>query len=282
MNFGKLFRKNSGTICALTAVIGVFTTAYFSGKAAVRVDHEIDPDMDKKLKAKTYVKAYWKAAVSGIVTSGLIIASDRIHVRSEVALAGIAAMYKDNLKKINNKIEEKYGKEAVDDIYREIVSEEHDPGAIGMDLDKEASGKKLYFYEPISGQCIETTYQKVLEALLESNFRLQRDFIADFPVFIEWIGGEVTTDILTHVWDYEDEMQNYNASFCGGFTIDFTERVNQLIEYWVNSDKEMVPSDRITMDFLIPPVPEGEWDSKIGAKTYLYKEEKEKIELPWD
>ena len=278
-NIGRKFKKNSGSICAIGAVAGVIATAYFSGKAAVQVDHEIDPDMDKSLKAKTYLKAYWKTGIAGSATIGLIIASDRIHAGNELALAGAAMALKERIQKVNEKVTEKFGEEATDDIYREMVKEDENIGTLGMDLDAEARSKKLYFYEPISGQAIDTTYEKILEAMLESNLRLMRDYKTEFNVFLEWIGGEATSKTLTYVWDYDDELQNYNSSYLGGFVVDFIKDVNDQIEYWVKSDKPMTPEDRITMIFLLPPVPEGVWDPNAGVKR---PRSEEYVELPWE
>ena len=278
-NIERKLKKNSGTLCAVGACVGVVATAYFSGKAAVRVDHEVDPDMDKSLKAKTYLKAYWKAGVSGVATCGLIIASDRIHAGNELALAGAAMAIKEKLQKVNEKITEKYGEEATDDIYREMVREDPNIGTRGMDLDAEARSKKLYFYEPISGQAIDTTYEKILEAMLESNLRLMRDFKAEFNAYLEWIGGDAVARTMTYVWDLDDELQNYNSSYCGGFTIDFTKEVNEKIDYWIRSDRVMTPDDRIVMEFLIPPVPEGVLDPKSGVKR---PRAEECIDPPWD
>ena len=47
-------KEHSGTVFSGIAVVGVFATTYFSGKAAVEVDHKLDPDMSFGEKAKVY------------------------------------------------------------------------------------------------------------------------------------------------------------------------------------------------------------------------------------
>lgn len=264
----KSLKKNSGTIFAAGACAGVVATAYFSGKAAVIVDHEIDADTDRNLKIKTYVKAYWKTAVSGSATIAAIILSDRIHAGNEAALTATVFAIKTKLDKVSDKITEKYGEDAHDDIYRDIMRDEN-YGTLGPDLISEGRSKKLYFYDHITGQCIDTTYENLLESLLECNFRLQRDCKAYFDTFLEYNGADTTTDSHDFVWDYDDEIQNNDSSYCGGFTVDFTPSVNDKILNWVRSDKEMTPEDRIDICFIIPPVPEGVYDDRSGLKVHL-------------
>ena len=80
----KWITEHSGTICAGVGVAGVGVTAYFSGKAAVEVHEKVTPEMKKKEKLKIYAKAYWKTLLAGLLTSGAIIGSDRIHVGKEI------------------------------------------------------------------------------------------------------------------------------------------------------------------------------------------------------
>ena len=291
MNFGEVIKKaikkigsKKATIATVAAVAGVFTTGYFSAKGAVMVDHEMDPDLDTRLKAKLYAKAYWKAVLSGAVTVGVIVFSDRAHSKKEAMLAGAAIMWKDKFKDFDKRVREKLDPEAVDDIYKDMVSDDimdGDFGAIGQDLTTDEFSKILYLYEPISGQCIDTTYGRILETLLDVNLTFQRDYIVNFDKFLEGIGGETTADTWKLVWDQDDEVQMYNASCCGGFAIDFTEKTNDLIRKYCRRDAHQSLEDRITINFLIEPI-EGEWIENTGIKHPKVEEVVEKLNLPWD
>lgn len=292
MNFKEVIKKaikkigsKKATIATVAAVAGVFTTGYFSAKGAVMVDHEMDPDLDIKLKAKLYAKAYWKAVLSGSLTVGAIVFSDRAHSKKEAMLAGAAIMWKDKFKDFDKRVREKFDPDEVDDIHKEMVSDDimnGDFGAIGQDLTVDEFGKILYLYEPISGQCIDTTYERLLETLLDVNLTLQREYVVNFDEFIEGIGGETTADTWKLAWDLDDEMQMYNSSYCGGFVIDFTEKTNDLIRKYSQSGITQSQEDRITLCFLIEPVEEGVYDEKTGVKRPKAEEIVEKIELPWD
>lgn len=292
MNFGEVIKKaikkigsKKATIATVAAVAGVFTTGYFSAKGAVMVDHEMDPDLDTKLKAKLYAIAYWKAVLSGALTVGAIVFSDRAHSKKEAMLAGAAIMWKDKFKDFDKRVREKFDPNDVDDIHKEMASDDimnGDFGAIGQDLTVDEFSKILYLYEPISGQCIDTTYERLLETLLDVNFTLQRDYMVNFDEFLEGIGGETTADTWKLVWDYDDETQNYNAGYCGGFVVDFTEKTNDLIKKYSQGNVTQTPENRITLYFLIEPVEEGVWDESAGIKRPKIEEAIEKLNLPWD
>ena len=266
----KAVKSHSGTICAGAAIVGVGATVYFSGKAAVEVDHEIDPSMTKKEKAKVYAKAYWKTAVVSGLTVGAIVGSDRFHVKKEVGLAGTAALLKSRNQMLDQKAREKFGDAEVDDIYREMAEEEiskhvEEPDAVceEPEVSKPSNSEKmLYLYEPVSGQGIDVTYEKLLEALLEMNFRLQKDFSAEFNAWLDFLGDYHRNDMTCYYWDLDSESQQYAASYAGSFVIDFPEAVWDKIKYWANSETPMTTDDRINLSYLIYPDEVLPWDTK--------------------
>lgn len=260
-NVFNAIKKHAGTIYAGAAVVGVGATVYLSGKAAVEVDHKIEPDMDIREKAKIYARAYWKTILVSGVTIGSIVMSDRTHVHGKALLAGALAMANERCHTFEDKTREIIGDDATNDIHREIVKDKFKNEDVDyFNLDEGIGDKPLYFYEPLSGQCIDTTYTKLLEALLETNFRLQKDMAVEFNVLTEWMGGEARTETSNLYWDYNSDAQNYNASYVGGFVIDFTEEVWDEIKYWVKSDVTMMPDDRINIHYLLYPEETEPWD----------------------
>ena len=270
-NVFKSIGKHKSAISAGVAVVGVFVTSYLSGKAAVEVDHLIDPDMDRKLKVKVYAKAYWKAAVSALVTSGCIIGCHKSHVRTEVGLAAALAVNKDKLLELRDRAKEKFGEEAMNDIYREMAEEDvrefsvvTEDGEIVdniLNLPDQEKEKTLYLYEPFTEQTIPTTYIRILEAHLESNFRLQKDYSVEFNVFLEHLGGECTSDSSCLIWDLGDESQNYASSYVEeGFIVSFSKKTWDEIARWMKSDRQMTPDDAIHVTYALPPGEKMPWD----------------------
>ena len=270
-NVFKSIGKHKSAISAGVAVVGVFVTSYLSGKAAVEVDHLIDPDMDRKLKAKVYAKAYWKTAVSALVTSGCIIGCHKSHVRTELGLAAALAVNKDKFLELRDKAKEKFGEEAMNDIYREMAEEDVREFAVVtedgeivdsiLNIPDQEKEKTLYLYEPFTEQTIPTTYVRILEAHLESNFRLQKDYSVEFNVLLEHLGGECTSDSSCLIWDFGDESQNY-ASSCAeeGFVVSFSKKTWDEIARWMKSDRQMTPDDAIHVTYALPPGEKMPWD----------------------
>lgn len=252
-------KKHAGTIYAGAAVVGVGATVYLSGKAAVEVDHKIEPDMDIREKAKIYAHAYWLTILVSGATIGSIVMSDRTHVHGKAALAGALALANDRYKKLDSATREMIGDEATDDIYRKIAEDELNKGKDYLESD--IGNKPLYFYEPVSGQCINTTYMRVIEALLESMFRLQKDMSVEFNVLLEGMDGIAVDHTANYYWDYDDDAQQYNASYSsGGFAIDFTDDVWEKIRYFTKPDVTMTPDDRITINYVLWPEERVPWD----------------------
>ena len=248
-------KKHAGTIYAGAAVVGVGATVYLSGKAAVEVDHKIEPGMDIREKAKIYAKAYWLAILVSGATIGSIVMSDRTHVHGKALLAGALAMANERYHTFEDKTREIIGDDAANDIHREIVKDKFkDEDVDYFNLDEGIGDKPLYFYEPVSGQCINTTYLKLVESLLETNFRLQNDFSVELNVFNEHIGGEALPRMLGTGWDFENEAQQSQAEGSGkGFVIDFTPDVWDEIKYFVRPDIEMHQEDRININYAVWP-----------------------------
>ena len=207
------FKDHSGTICAVAAVAGVFVTAYFSGKAAVEAKEKIKPEMETKEKVKTYAKVYAKTAVAAGVTCGLIIGSDRIHVGKELALAGVATMWKDKYVSLDKKMVEEVGEEKAKEIHKEIVKDEIKQNPY---TGRAPIGREILVYEPYTKQYIITTTEKIAWALLSANRELQTKFDVRLNYIIKMIGGDPCPYGNKIGWNMENECQDYCWSYYGG------------------------------------------------------------------
>lgn len=214
MKIGRIFKSairsvkdHSGTICAVTAMAGVVATAILSGKAAVRADHEIDCDMTKKERAKVYARCYWKTAAVGAATCGLIFGSDRLHVRKEVGLAGLAALWKGKYVDLDKKVAEVVGEEQYKEIQKSIAEDKIN--TLGFVPEKPANlgDNAMLVYEPYTDQLIWTTKEKIFHAMYEANLRFQRDFEVKLSVIIDYLGGEWDPLADEIGWNYDNAIQ---------------------------------------------------------------------------
>lgn len=207
--------NKSGTICAIVGVIGVGTTAYFSAKGAVKADHLIDPDLDKKEKAKVYLKTMWPAGVAGLATVGAIVGSDRIHVKKEVALAGVAAIWKRRFTETEGKVRDIYGDEALNEIHKEIANDHMKENPYKGEAPDVSKGEKIY-YEPYTDQYLKCTEDQLKEAYYEGNKRFTRDGELSLNFIIGYLGGDTNKVDDKYGWYYESEIQEYCWSHYGG------------------------------------------------------------------
>ena len=167
-------KKHSGTICAAVAVVGTITTAIFSGFGAIKCHDEIEPEMTAKEKAKVIFKAHWKSGVSGAITIGAIIASDRIHVTNELALAGAAYAYKDKLVTFKDKMKELVGEDAVKEVEEEIKAETANEKLNDIPEDIKLSAGEFIVYVAAAEQFYITTERKKRDAIYELNEELHK------------------------------------------------------------------------------------------------------------
>lgn len=210
MNVNNIFRgaidglkEHSGTILSGIAVVGVFVSTYFSGKAAVMVDHELDPDMDFKEKAKLYGKAYWKTGVAVIATSACIIGSDRRHVGKEAAAAGAIALWKKRSMDQNRILVDEVGPERLHEINEERKEKEE-----REDIKRSASmSSKLLVYCPYSEQYFYTTRETIAWVMLEVNRMLVNGRDVKLNTLNKMLGGEPKEEVKNLGWFIEDEDQ---------------------------------------------------------------------------
>ena len=224
-------KDHKATIGSGFAVAGVFATSYFSGKAAVRVHTTVDPDMDKVEKLKEYIRAYWKTVLAGGITCALIISSDRIHVKNEVALAGAAAMFKDKYADIKKKLINEVGLERAQEIENEAVQEAviGDVNDNHVDVPPRDGNNDLLIYEPYTKQLIWTTEHKITQALLEANKKLCTSFEVYLNTIIKAIGGEEKPLGEELGWSWDNEVQDYNWSYTGGPWIELIPAVYKTV-----------------------------------------------------
>lgn len=229
---------HKATLCSAGACAGVFATAYFSGKAAVRVHTTVDPDLDKKEKVKEYVKAYWKTGLAAGVTCGLIISSDRIHIGKEAAIAGVAAIWKQKAVDIDKKLINEVGEERAHEIHNEIIQEKikddkkNHPEKFPEEeiIDNLPDGSmtaKLLVYEPYTDQYFYTTRETIAWVMLEANRRLMQNFDVRLNYIIKMLGGIPKPEGDLIGWNWENEVQEYSWSYFGGPWIELVPDVRK-------------------------------------------------------
>lgn len=227
-------KKHSGTICAAVAIVGVITTAIFSGKGAVKCHEELEDDMTTKEKAKVVLKNHWKTGVSGAVTLGAIIASDRIHVTNEIALAGVAYANKEKLSKFTDKMKELVGEDVVKEAEEEIKAETANEKLDDIPDNLNLSAGEFLVYVPAAEQFYITTEKQMFYALYKLNEELHKVHDVRMSFFTRRLGKPMPgRDGKIHYnphlddigWRLDNAEQHYEWESTGYQWVDYIPNV---------------------------------------------------------
>lgn len=212
----KLFngvKNNSAIVFSALAIAGLIGTTFMAVKGALAADKLIDADLDKEEKIKVYAKTYGPAAICGLGTAACILGANHIHLRKEAAIAGVAALWKSDLVKLDEKITEKLGLEEVGEIHREIVKDkikENPP------IPMPVPDGQILVYEPYTDQYINTSRESIAHAMYKANEKLTKEFDVRLNYIIKLLGGVPTPEGDLIGWNWENESQDYAWSYYGG------------------------------------------------------------------
>lgn len=157
---------------AVAGALGVPVTVYLSVKAGMKIERQLTESDCKDAQFKEKLKLTWKnyipPVISGLLTIGAIIGGYALSAKQIAALgalAGSLAAYKDELEA---KIEEKFGKQALDEIKKEVAENLYSPTSV------EETGKgSLLCYESYSGRWFRSSQRAVEKAEETLNRRFE-------------------------------------------------------------------------------------------------------------
>jgi hypothetical protein len=129
-----LLRQNAPALLSSTAITGVVTTAYLSGKAAVEAENVLKahdfynpPYRYAKDRVKARAKLVWKlyvpTALSGAVTIGCIVGTTRISGKRAAAAQAAFVITERAYSEYRNKVIEEYG-EGKEQKIRDSIAED--------------------------------------------------------------------------------------------------------------------------------------------------------------
>lgn len=199
----------SGTLCAIAAIGGVGLTAYFSGKAAVKAQGVNFKEMDKTEKVVHGLKVFGPAILSGLATSGLIIASDRIHVKKEVALGAAVALWKSDYISLDEKVKERLGIDETKEIHKEMAADKMRAAEVSP---PKRPGQNLYVHDPYTNQFFWTSRETIAWTMLEANKQLNKNGAISHNAVLKMLGGKPLAKSNLG-WSTENCVQDYNWGY---------------------------------------------------------------------
>lgn len=220
---GKIVEKAPDILTAFN-VLGVFATGWTMHKATKKATAYLESEKAKRkeenpdftdFSAKEKLLLTWKfyiwPFVTGALTIGSSIASNRISSTRLAESAAMTALLSDKVEKLEAKIEEKYGKEELDKAKKEI----HDEQLAGTE---NGLNGEMLCYEPVSKQYFKATQQQLLMAELTANKMFQNDHYVRFNDFLELLGCKRNASVEDYSWvmgDIDGDA-DFNWSFYKG------------------------------------------------------------------
>lgn len=229
--------KHSATLCAAGAVVGLFASVVLAGDAAVEA-LEIDDDLEGSEKAVAYAKVYAPVAASTIVTTALIISSDRLHVKNELALGAVAAMWQSKYTKLDDKIKGTLGEEDYGQLQKDLKEDRKAEAEVPQTL---PPGCILVYLDCVD-QYIVTTKEKLAWAVNSLNRKLCQTGDATVNFFTarlndnaqtqrgDGLGWSVDNPDQFGMWEYND-CRWPNVSLHTGFSNETDEYGAKIIYF---------------------------------------------------
>ena len=208
-----MIKDKKATILALLSIAGVPLSSWLSARAALKAkDTPVPEDMKGKVKRFAYI--YGPAVAANLATCGCIIASDRYHAKTELALGSVAASaaaISDDYIRFERKTREEMGDEKVAEIHKAVNEEKKD-----LLVDN-----SILVYEPYTDEYIWTTRETIAWAMLQANRQLATTYDVRLNYIIKMLGGKGKNPRGDELgWNWENEIQDYNWSYYSGPWID--------------------------------------------------------------
>lgn len=191
--------NNAPVILTSVGVVGVFTTAFFAGKASIEA-YEIVKDVegrhgvagDLKTRVKERVSMTWKCYIPpvliGATTVACIVGAHSVHTRRAAALMSVYTLTETALKEYRNKVVETIGENKEQKIRDSIAQDKvrnNPPNKTEVII---TGNGDVLCLETITGRYFTSTHDKIMKAQNEINFRILNEMYASHNDFCQLVG----------------------------------------------------------------------------------------------
>lgn len=196
----ELAAKNSPTILTAIGVAGTMTTAFLTGRAAIRAqkileveeqDHIIDEvptDLDLKQKAAVTWKVFVPAVVSGTITVTCIVAANRIGAQRAAALGMAYTTAQKLLKNYEEKTVEVVGKKKANDIQNAVIQKQLSEMPKRNREVVVVDGQEHLCFDAWSGRTFRSSHQLIRENILDAGRELLHSGYISLNGVYGWLG----------------------------------------------------------------------------------------------
>jgi hypothetical protein len=191
----KTVKSNSPEILTALGVSGVVTTAYLTGKAAVKMaqDEDTDPWMSNVDKVKRYWKLYIPAAASGALTIGCIIGASKANGRRTAAAITAYSITEKAFSEYKEKVIEQVGKGKEERIRDDLAQDRITNNPLGSREIILTSGGEVLCCELFTNRYFRSDMETLRKAMNDINVWVVNSRSATLTDFYSLIGLSPTT-----------------------------------------------------------------------------------------
>lgn len=222
MNFSDIFAKsldtvkrNSPEILTAFGVSGVIGTAYFAAKAGYQTARLLEsepPDLDLKEKIKVSWKLYIWTGLTGAMTIGAIVGSNRLTSRQTAAAITAYTITDRAFSEYKEKVVEQLGKnkeQAIRDEIRQKKIEENPPGDVIV-----IGGGDVLCCELHTGRYFKSDMETLQRAKNEINAKINSRLYVTLDEFYDAVGLPHTSQSNMMGWD-SDKLMDFEITYVG-------------------------------------------------------------------
>ena len=210
-NICSFWEKHDTQILTVIGVVGAIATPILASKATLEAKEVVD-DYKKEVEPervseetdenavkipwhkarkvwKKLIKIYIPTALALCVTVASIIFCHKIHIGHEASLAAMSAFWEGRYRLMEQKTTDRFGKEAVSEIRKEINEEEKKNGKTNP---KENLLKEFWVYDKITKQRFKTCANNFIWANKAINEQFAKGYKVTWSYVINLLGGKKT------------------------------------------------------------------------------------------
>jgi hypothetical protein len=201
-----VLNKNSPAIMVGVAITGVIVTSYLSGKAtleAVDIIQE-NEDLDRNDLLKKIAPVYIPTVVSGLLTIGCIIGSNRVSSKRAAAAYSVLALSERAFEEYKDKVTEKFGENKERAVRDEIAQDRVTNNPPNTTLIT-GTGSVLCC-ELFTGRYFNSDIETLRKAQNDINAKLVKDMYAPLSEFYYIVGLPTNSNAWNVGWESDKHM----------------------------------------------------------------------------
>ncbi|MBO7386978.1 MAG: hypothetical protein J6Y02_11780 [Pseudobutyrivibrio sp.] len=209
---GGALKRALPTILTVLGSVGVVGTAVLTAKATQKIDEEEITWKDNK---KEFAKAYKWAALAGVGTIGCIAGSNILSNKLQASIASGALLFTEPFRQYQQKVKEKFGEAAHEEIMEEIKMERakddvyvYSSGILSSNSIalEGLSEQTQQFCDLWSKDCFECRPTQVLQAMYHANRNFTLGGVEMYNQYREFCGLKPRDDQDDFMWAVNDDM----------------------------------------------------------------------------